>query len=219
MEDLVEIHRGAEAIIYAGRYLGLRAIYKYRPPKPYRARALDERIRRERTVNEARVMIRLSMLGIPVPPILDLDPDAGLIVMGYIDGKLLRDVLAERGSFDLCRRAGEILGMIHMSGVYHGDPTISNYIVSKEGDLWIIDFGLSGYSDDVEDYAVDLHLLYRSIETLPLGSIEDLKRAVAEGYRRALGGERASHIERRVGEIRMRGRYVAERRLKTVWRR
>ncbi len=217
MEDLVEIHRGAEAIVYMGSYLGFRAVYKYRPSKPYRPEILDRRIRSLRTINEARIMIRLRLRGAPVPAILDVDPDSGLVVMEHISGRLLRDVLIESGSLDLCRRAGEILGMIHSEGVYHGDPTISNYIVDDSGYLWIIDFGLADYTSDPEDLAVDLHLLYRSIETLPLRSIEEMESQIYRGYESIVGYGKAKEILERVRSIRLRGRYVAERRARAVW--
>jgi TP53 regulating kinase-like protein len=107
--------------------------------------------------------------------------------------------------------------MIHARGICHGDPTISNYIVDNRGSLWIIDFGLSEYSDDAEDQAVDLHLLYRSIETLPLKNIEELKEIVYSRYSEILGMDRAKRVREKVREIRMRGRYVLERRVKAVW--
>ncbi|MEM1610540.1 MAG: Kae1-associated kinase Bud32 [Sulfolobales archaeon] len=217
MEGLIEIHRGAEAIIYMGLFLGLKAIYKYRPPKQYRSEVLDKRLRFERTLNEARIMLRLRLNGVPVPAPLDVDLDRGLIVMEYIEGRILRDYILEGGSADLLRDAGKILGMIHVRGICHGDPTISNYIVDNRGSLWIIDFGLSEYSDDIEDQAVDLHLLYRSIETLPLKNIEELKETVYRGYSEILGMDRAERVREKVREIRMRGRYVIERRVKTIW--
>lgn len=217
MEGLAELHRGAEAVVYAGSFLGLRAIYKYRPPKLYRAGPLDRRLRADRTLNEARIMVRLRLSGVPVPAIFDVDPDRGVIVMEYIEGKILRDYILEGGSSDALAEAGRILGMIHGKGVCHGDPTISNYIIDSRGRLWIIDFGLSEYSGDVEDYAVDLHLLYRSIETLPLRDIEGLKGKVLSGYSEALGKGWAEEVARKVREIRMRGRYVVERRVKPVW--
>ncbi len=217
MEGLVELHRGAEAIIYMGSSLGFRAIYKYRSPKPYRSVELDKKLRFERTLNEARIMLRLSLSGVPVPALLDVDLDRGLIAMEYIEGKILRDYILARGSTDLLIDAGRILGMVHDKGVCHGDPTISNYIVDSKGTLWIIDFGLSEYSSDVEDYAVDLHLLYRSIETLPLGDIGDLKEKVYMGYTEIVGKDWADRMRGKVKEIRMRGRYMLERRVRTTW--
>jgi len=217
LEGLEELHRGAEAVVFLGGFLGLKAIYKYRPPKLYRAEALDRRLRVVRTLNEARIMVRLRLSGVPVPAVFDVDPDRGVIVMEYIDGKILRDYILEEGSSSALIDAGKILGMIHERGVCHGDPTISNYIIDYRGDLWIIDFGLAEYSRDVEDFAVDLHLLYRSLETLPLKDIEGFKERVFSGYSEILGRDRAGNIARKVREIRMRGRYVIERRYKTVW--
>lgn len=216
MEDLEEIYRGAEAIIYRGSYAGIRAVYKHRPSKPYRPGELDRILRVERTVREARLMIRLRLRGLLVPAVLDVDPEASTIVMEHVEGEILRDVLERSPSPGLCEAAGEILGRIHREGIYHGDPTISNYILDRRGRLWIIDFGLSDYTEDLEDFAVDLHLLYRSIETLPLRMAEDLKLEAFRGYSRAFG-EGSQKILERVRSVRLRGRYVLERRMRTEW--
>ena len=81
---------------------------------------------------------------------------------------------------------------------------------------WILDFGLSGYSKDIEEKAVDLHLAYRSLETLPLSNTDELKNLFFTGYKNMY--EQADEVLKRAYEIRMMGRYVAERKIKGVYK-
>ena len=58
---------------------------------------------------------------------------------------------------------GEAIGRLHANGVMHGDLTTSNVMLHKNVDniqldlncLYIIDFGLSYISENLEDKAVD----------------------------------------------------------------
>ena len=64
-----EIGRGAEAVITRD---GDR-VTKWRRPKGYRVAALDERIRRDRTVMESRLISEARRCGVPTPIIFDVD--------------------------------------------------------------------------------------------------------------------------------------------------
>ncbi len=216
MEKLVVLSMGAESIIYKTVFMGVEVVVKYRDSKTYMDHRLDKLIRSRRTITEARIMRELRDRGVRVPAVLYVDPENYFIVIEYINGLSLRDYLLGGGDPRKLISAGEILGEIHRYNIYHGDPTISNYIVDPGGDVWIIDFGLSGYSEDIEEKAVDLHLAYRSIETLPFKKIDDYKKLFFEGY--ASRYEEADKTSRRVEIIRRMGRYVAERKMKTVYR-
>ncbi|MEZ0289552.1 MAG: Kae1-associated kinase Bud32 [Sulfolobales archaeon] len=217
MEILREISRGAEAILYKTRFLNIDSVIKYREPKKYMDPRLDKIIRERRTATEAKIMIELRERGVEVPSILYVEPEEGIIVMEFIEGVSLRDyLLLEKRDPTILLKAGEILGRIHSHNIFHGDPTITNYIVDRYNNLWIIDFGLSGYSDELEEKAVDLHLTYRSLETLPLPNADLLKQIFFEGYKRVYPD--ADKILRRVIEIRRMGRYVAERKIRGVYR-
>ena len=55
-----------------------------------------------------------------------------------------------------------LISQIHSSGIVHGDPTTSNFMIS--GGLYAIDFGLSSFDDDAESRASDLRVFLESLE-------------------------------------------------------
>lgn len=63
---------------------------------------------------------------------------------------------------------GEIIGLMHKSHIVHGDLTTSNFITlllpstTEEPNVAVIDLGLSGVSEKVEEKAVDLYVLERA---------------------------------------------------------
>ncbi len=215
--ELSLIYRGAEAVLYRGIYAGVEAVYKYRRPKKYRHPALDERIRSLRTVREARALLEAREAGVPVPAVLLVEPEEALLVMEYVEGMLLRD-LAERISgqslLGLFHRLGGIVARMHRAGIMHGDLTTSNIIVLPEGGLVLVDFGLSTRSHRLEDKGVDIHVLLRSLESTVPRAATQAYRAFLKGYGEEAGPEEARSLEEKVEEIRLRGRYVEERRRK-----
>ncbi|MEM4033383.1 MAG: Kae1-associated kinase Bud32, partial [Sulfolobales archaeon] len=85
---------------------------------------------------------------------------------------------------------------------------------SSNGSLYIIDFGLSKISNDVEDKAVDIHLLMRSFESIHYNMSKELLTYFLRGYRSVLSPNEVNDILNTVKEIRLRGRYVEERRVR-----
>ncbi|KAK2961361.1 putative EKC/KEOPS complex subunit bud32 [Blattamonas nauphoetae] len=62
----------------------------------------------------------------------------------------------------IAEELGTILAKLHDANVIHGDLTTSNMILTPSNQICLIDFGLSYASADIEDKAVDLHLLRRA---------------------------------------------------------
>ncbi|MCC6011322.1 MAG: Kae1-associated serine/threonine protein kinase, partial [Desulfurococcaceae archaeon] len=87
------IARGAEAEVYSGDFLGLRVIIKKRVSKPFRNPVYNKVFIESRTRIEAKILSELYLAGLPVPPVLLVDEEAGIIVMGYVDGSRLSDAL------------------------------------------------------------------------------------------------------------------------------
>ncbi|MCE4621850.1 MAG: Kae1-associated kinase Bud32 [Desulfurococcales archaeon] len=217
VEETSLLARGAESELRLGRFYGRKAVFKLRLPKPYMDPALDSKLRRVRTIREAKVIAAALEGGVPAPRLYMVLPSAGLIVMEYVEGPQLKEVLW-RGSLDPGRagyEAGVILGRLHSLGIVHGDPTTSNYIVSGRG-LILIDYGLSEFSTSIEDRAVDVHLFKRAVESTHAGIVGELYGGFLDGYRESMGDPARGVLER-VEEIELRGRYVEERR-KSVWR-
>ena len=207
------IGKGAEAEVYRGVYAGVAAVFKIRPPKPYRHPRLDASLRASRTRKEAKLTIRARRGGARTPIVLAVYPSAGLIVFELIQGPLLRDLLRgrEKEAASYARDAGKLLAKLHSARVSHGDFTTSNIIVSESG-LVAIDFGLAEADPGVEEMAVDLHLFRRSLESAHARIAAQAYEAFVDGYLEAGG---SPTVARRAEEIRLMGRYVAARR--SVW--
>ncbi len=211
---LVELTQGAEAKIYRTVFLGIPAVVKLRISKPYRHPEYDRVFKYKRTFIEARVMAHLRSLGVRAPSVLYVDPDAGLIVMEYIDGCRLSECLSEMPVGRVAEIAldiGRQTSIMHANSIYHGDLTLANTLMSSKDEVYIIDFGLSGYSRDVEEYAIDVHLLDRSVELL----YSELKNAFMDGFWKGYSiNASANFVEKlkdKVRDVRLRGRYVEER--------
>ena len=161
------IKKGAEASLYLTDWHGRRAIIKARLPKTYRPEQLDLTIRRYRTVHEPQLMHEAKRAGVPTPTIFMVDVENAAITMEYVEGlqvKQLIDALCEADREELCMQIGEEVGKLHRHGIVHGDLTTSNMILSGEGRIFLVDFGLGYKSFELEAQGVDLHLLRRNIQ-------------------------------------------------------
>lgn len=63
LSGLELVKQGAEARVFRGRFQGRAAVVKYRFPKGYRHPALEARLGRRRTVQEARALLRCRRAG------------------------------------------------------------------------------------------------------------------------------------------------------------
>ncbi|MCR3882862.1 Kae1-associated kinase Bud32 [Methanotrichaceae archaeon M04Ac] len=189
-----EIGRGAEAVITRD---GDR-VTKWRRPKGYRVAALDERIRRDRTVMESRLISEARRCGVPTPIIFDVDNFS--LTMEHIDGVKLKDVI----DLELSERAGGLAGRLHSCGIVHGDLTTSNMILRGEK-IYFIDFGLAFYDNGLEAQGVDVHVFFQTVRSTH-DRPEELVSAFCRGYARAY--PRAGEVLKRVEEIEARGRYL-----------
>jgi len=215
------IARGAEAELYLAEWGGLRVVVKRRVAKPYRHRSLDEWLRRKRTITEARMLVRSLELGLDVPVLYEASVRDATLVMEFFDGRPLRWLIEERGVDGLVasatRRLGYMIGVLHEHGFVHGDVTTSNLLVSRDGRVKLIDFGLAGAAEDEEDMAVDVHLYLRAVESTHPEWAETLYKLFLEGYAEARGRDAVDRISALVKKLRLMGRYVEERRRRTVW--
>lgn len=204
------IYKGAEAEIYLQTWHGQPAVRKTRIAKPYRVPELDESIRRSRTTHEANMMHEVRKLGTPVPTIQHIDSDATTIIMDYIRGPTLKEELYRLPMSkrrERCETLGISLGLMHEGGVVHGDMTISN-VLSEDGRLFMIDFGLGAFSSELEDKGVDLLLLNRAMKSTHYAYHMFLFTSFLKGYAKATGRKRSIETIHKMHEIEKRGRYV-----------
>lgn len=209
MERLVA--KGAEADLYLVQWNGLKALRKMRKPKKYRHPELDYQLRKTRTNHEADIIHRAKNNGIPTPLLYQVDNENGIIVMEYIDGIKIRDLvdqLTDMERITLFKRIGYYSGLLHKSGIIHGDLTTSNIIKSGER-IVFIDFGLSEVSYEVEKRGVDLNLMNRMLTSTHFKYQEELLEAFMNGYRQSMGEEAEEALDR-MEEVSKRGRYIAK---------
>lgn len=202
---MILIKRGAEADIFLIDWYDKKAVRKVRKPKHYRNRLLDEEIRKKRTLHEAQMLSSAKQAGVPAPLIYFVDPKKTEIIMQYVKGDLVRDILADDPR--LSRQMGIYTAKLHSSNIVHGDLTTSNFIL-YDGKLVLIDFGLSFYSERIEDKAVDIRLIKEILSSAHAGIFKKAFDLFIEGYRSVLGSPSTSKVLRKVSEIERRGRYA-----------
>ncbi|HIG92876.1 MAG TPA: KEOPS complex kinase/ATPase Bud32 [Candidatus Nanoarchaeia archaeon] len=197
-----QIAQGAEAILFRDRG----TIIKERLSKAYRLPQLDESLRKFRTRREAKVLERLEEMQFPAPRLQDFSDQRMSIVMDFVPGEKLRDVLERGDEFqNLAFEMGEKIGKLHAHHLVHGDLTTSNMMVeTNTGFLKFIDFGLSSFSEKIEDKAVDLFLLDRALESKHYQLYPKIFEKVLEGYEKAYPD--AVKVLGRFEQVRGRGR-------------
>ncbi|HJJ47231.1 MAG TPA: bifunctional N(6)-L-threonylcarbamoyladenine synthase/serine/threonine protein kinase [Methanocorpusculum sp.] len=186
--------RGAEATVdLTGEFA-----VKTRLSKRYRVKELDTLLVTERSHAEARCIGAARRGGVPVPIIHDIH-DA-FIAMEKIEGDVLKYVITP----SYARSAGETVGKLHRAGLVHGDLTTSN-MIWHDNRVYLLDFGLSQMTKEIEPRGVDIHILFQTLESTTKHP-EELKEAFVSGYSSVFSD--AGSILEREHEIELRGRYM-----------
>ncbi|AWR99543.1 Kae1-associated kinase Bud32 [Metallosphaera hakonensis] len=212
MEELKLVKRGSESLIYYGVFQGIRAIYKIRSTKAYRHQLIDKKLNAERTLSEAKIMFAALLSGINTPAILFVDPGKYTIIMEYLAGPTIKDAVSTTASLEVFKEIGYMTGKMHKNEIIHGDLTTNNMIL-HDNQVFFIDFGLSKRSRDIEDMATEVHVFLRSLESVHPEIKDEAFSIFLDGYQEASGMKK--EVLQKMEEIRMRGRYVDERRNKT----
>jgi len=206
--------KGAEADLFLEEWHGMKVIVKKRVRKAYRIPQLDDEIRTYRTIHEAQIIHRAKEAGVPTPLIFMVDTAEKTIVMEFVEGRQIKRCLKEmqrEKRLGLCRYIGKLIGKLHREDIVHGDLTTSNMILTSEGVVFLVDFGLSEISEELEARGVDLHLMKRTFQSTHYEYADECFEAVMEGYKEIVGEEIYKKILTKIAEIERRGRYVSER--------
>ncbi|EFE40811.1 hypothetical protein TRV_04503 [Trichophyton verrucosum HKI 0517] len=138
---------------------------------------------------------------------------------------------SEKKICTLLRKIGSAVGLLHKTGIIHGDLTTSNLMLrppasgvsaetapretdtkhlepgnklpSLDGEIVLIDFGLASQSVQDEDRAVDLYVLERAFASSHPRT-EGLFQEVLDGYGESF--KAAKSVLKRLEEVRLRGR-------------
>lgn len=181
MSDPKLIYKGAEANLYVDEG----KIVKRRIEKKYRIPELDKSLRKYRTRHEAKIMGKIRDFGFPAPKVLKVSEKDATIVMEYVDGKVLKEVFEEESEDNvkkLSEKIGETLSILHGNNIVHNDLTTSNMLASKSL-VYVIDWGLGFHSTRLEDKAMDLVVLKKSLRATHPRLFDLIWENVLKGYK------------------------------------
>jgi N6-L-threonylcarbamoyladenine synthase/protein kinase Bud32 len=193
-DDLIA--KGAESNIVKSSYLGEKAVLKDRIPKSYRIPEIDNKIRKARTKEEAKLLSDAKRAGVRTPILYDINLSDKSILMEEIDGVMVKDVINE----DLAFKIGSEISKLHSADIIHGDITTSNIMLCDDK-LVFIDFGLGRYSQLKEDKAVDLLVLKKALQSIDYNLAVKYFNCVLDGYN-------DDSIINTISDIESRGRYT-----------
>lgn len=208
------IKKGAEASLFLEEWHNRKVIMKQRLQKKYRVPELDEEIRSYRTIHEPQIIHKAKKAGVPTPTIFMVDIAEATIIMEFINGKQVKQVLDDFSSEErhhLCLFIGKLIGRLHNRGIIHGDLTTSNMILTPNGRVVFVDFGLSEHSTELEARGVDLHLMKRAFQSTHYRHAKESFDMVMDGYAEVRGNKAAENVLRKIKDIEKRGRYISER--------
>jgi Kae1-associated kinase Bud32 len=202
------ICRGAEAILYLAEREGEKVLIKERIKKSYRIPQIDEKLRKERTRHEARLLRSARECGVATPKIFEVDEENCRIIMEFIDGERVKELLnsADEDTIKkVCYLIGKSIGILHSHKISHGDLTTSNMIL-KDGKVYFIDFGLGKFSSRIEDFGTDLNLLYEALRSTHFKILDLCWSSIIKGYKEEFAN--ADEALKKAEEIEKRARYM-----------
>ena len=111
----------------------------------------------ERFYREARAVAALDHPNIVRAYDIDQDDNLHFLVMEYVDGSSLQDIVRKTGPMDVTRACHYIywsaigLQNAHEGGLIHRDIKPGNILVDRQGVVKILDLGLARFFNDDED--------------------------------------------------------------------
>ncbi|MHC4992502.1 MAG: serine/threonine-protein kinase, partial [Planctomycetota bacterium] len=147
-----EIGRGGMGVVYLGRDTRLErdVAIKAIPPEL----AVDTG-RLQRFEREARMLAALNHPGIAAIYGVEADEGSTFLVLEYVEGESLADVLRDRPltveeALGIGRQIAEAMAAAHDKGIIHRDLKPGNVVVGEDGAVKVLDFGLARADDDDE---------------------------------------------------------------------
>ncbi len=196
-------YKGAEADITETVYGDEEAIIKKRVSKNYRTKNLDDKLRMERTKEEAKLLHDCKKYDVRTPFIYSVDLANYSIIMQKINAIQLQEKI-EKTSTDNLREllvnTGMMVRRMHDGEIIHGDLTTANILISDDNPVFI-DFGLGKYSNLLEDKGTDLLVFKKSLTTVIPDDCDKLFNWFIKGYD-------DTKITEKIEEIEKRGRYL-----------
>ena len=103
--------KGAEAHLFKEKWYGRMILKKVRVPKSYRHPTIDQLLRTTRTIHEAKILTETRKIGVSTPVVYYIDIVNTTIIMEFIDGIRVKELLNESTSdhSKICQKIGEII--------------------------------------------------------------------------------------------------------------
>jgi serine/threonine-protein kinase len=144
-EIIEQLGQGGQATAYKARDMRLNRLVVLKTLLPEQAASADARRRFER---EARLASALDHPNICT--IFDIGESNGLyfIVMPFIEGRTLKEVINKqplemRSVLSIAIQVADAIASAHGRGIVHRDIKPTNIIVSNDGQIKVLDFGLA----------------------------------------------------------------------------
>jgi serine/threonine protein kinase/tetratricopeptide (TPR) repeat protein len=154
-EIIEEIGRGGMGIVYKGRdrLLNRDVALKALPLLASSDAVSQTSVSRQRFEREAQSASALNHPNIVTIYDLLSEPDCDFIVMEYVDGRPLSQVIPPQGlPLDQAVRSGlqisDAVGSAHAAGIIHRDLKPENILLSRRDQIKIVDFGLAKQGAD-----------------------------------------------------------------------
>lgn len=196
-------HKGAEADILETYYDEKKAIIKSRVSKGYRTKEIDNKLRLERTKEEAKLLNESKNVGVRTPFIYSIDLENYSIIMENISAMQLQEKIDTsdiKALITIFKNIGNDVRLLHDNNIIHGDLTTANILVDDEKVVFI-DFGLGKYSNLLEDKGTDLLVFKKSLSTIIPEESDNLFNIFLDAYD-------DDRVVKKIDEIEKRGRYL-----------
>jgi Kae1-associated kinase Bud32 len=86
------IKRGAEAILYLDEFESQKVLVKERIKKSYRIGQIDQKLRKERTRKEVKLLTEARKVGVGTTKIFHVDESNSKIIMEFFDGMRIKEL-------------------------------------------------------------------------------------------------------------------------------
>ena len=181
-----KLGQGGMGVVYRARdtRLNRSVAIKVLPPE-----LVGDEERRRRFLQEARAAAAVNHPAIAQIFDIEEEGDRTFIVMEYVDGSTLRQ-LVERRELDISSaveigiQTGEALDKAHEAGIVHRDIKSDNIMVTRDGHAKILDFGLAKLRDPAGVPAAggsQLETLARTQAGMILGTLAYMSPEQAKG--------------------------------------
>ena len=187
---LEKLGEGGMGVVYKARDTRLGRIVAIKLLAPDR---VSDPIRKQRFFQEARTASALNHPNIVTVYDIASEGQSDFLVMEFVPGKTLEEIvrrkpLGYREAIDYGLQIADALSAAHASGIVHRDIKPSNVMVTEEGRVKVLDFGLAKLAEQgpVGQEEPTRTLQQRTEEGLVVGSVPYMSPEQAEG--RAVDG-------------------------------